>query len=160
MKKDCLYHLPCGKTLLIKEKTLNKIDKYKQLGSSDLEAGGILIGRILIENNNYIIDDVTTPMPKDTRTRHRFKRKSKGHQEYYNDLFYKSDGRCFYLGEWHTHPENVPSPSFLDKRNWKRLSGLGFENEHLFFIILGIKELKVWCISKQDGKIFLLESED
>lgn len=151
--------MPCGKTLLIKGNVVNKINKYKQLESKDLEAGGILIGQILIKNDNYIIDEVTTPMPKDTRTRHRFKRKSQGHQGYYNDLFHKNDGRYFYLGEWHTHPEKVPSPSFLDKCNWKRLSSLDFENEHLFFIILGTIELKVWSIAKYNGKIMLLDGE-
>lgn len=159
MRNEHLYHLPCGKTLLIKEEVLNVLYKYKQIRRTDLEAGGILIGRVLIENDNYIIDDVTTPMQQDIRTRHRFLRKSKGHQEYYNDLFYKNDGRCFYLGEWHTHPENTPRPSFVDKRNWKRLNGLGFENGHLFFIILGIQEFKVWSISKQNDKIILLDPE-
>ncbi|WP_339284019.1 Mov34/MPN/PAD-1 family protein [Oceanobacillus sp. FSL K6-3682] len=160
IKEDYLYYLPCGKTLLIKKNVLHKMNNYRQINRKDLEAGGILIGRILIENENYVIDDVTIPTQYDKRTRNRFKRNPKGHQEYYDDLFRETDGRCFYLGEWHTHPERLPRPSFIDKRNWKRINELKFETEDLFFIILGTTDLKVWSISKNEDKIILLDRED
>lgn len=151
--------MPCGKKLLIKDNVLKKFNAFKQLKKKDKEAGGILVGQILIETGNYVIDNVTTPMAQDKRTRHRFSRKSQGHQEYYNYLFHKNDRRYFYLGEWHTHPERIPSPSFTDKRNWHRISNFGFENEYLFFIILGTIELKVWSINKSNRKIVLLDRE-
>lgn len=31
-----------------------------------------------------------------------------------NDEFEKSNHTRFYVGEWHTHPEDNPSPSYLD----------------------------------------------
>ena len=118
--------------------------KYRQVRWTDTEAGGILIGRILEEDNNIIIDDVSEPMPTDRRKRTRFSRKTDGHQEYMNDAFEREKGCCFYLGEWHTHPERIPVPSSIDREDWKRLLNVGFESKCLFFLIVGIAELKVW----------------
>lgn len=118
--------------------------KYRQVRWTDTEAGGILIGRILEEDNNMIIDDVSEPMPTDRRKRTRFSRKTDGHQEYMNDAFEREKGCCFYFGEWHTHPERTPVPSSIDREEWKRLLNLEFESKCLFFLIVGIAELKVW----------------
>ncbi|MDM5196528.1 Mov34/MPN/PAD-1 family protein [Fictibacillus enclensis] len=121
------------------------MNKYKQLQLRDKEAGGILIGRILIEDGNYIIDDVSEPMPADKRTRTRFSRQPAGHQEYFDQVWENENGRCFYLGEWHTHPEGVPHPSSIDRKDWERLLSERFEPDYLFFIIVGIKAIRVWA---------------
>ncbi|MCM3393721.1 Mov34/MPN/PAD-1 family protein [Cytobacillus oceanisediminis] len=120
------------------------MSRYIQVKWDATEAGGILIGRILEEDGNYIIDDVTEPMPSDRRKRTRFSRKPDGHQEYFNEVWNREKGRCFYLGEWHTHPEKKPTPSFIDKEDWSRLMKMEFESGCLFFIIIGIDEIKVW----------------
>ncbi|MED2974080.1 Mov34/MPN/PAD-1 family protein [Fictibacillus sp. B-59209] len=129
------------------------MNQYKQVRQRDKEAGGILIGRILLEDGNYIIDDVSEPMPDDKRTRTRFSRKPAAHQEYFDQIWDEADGRCFYLGEWHTHPEDVPHPSSIDHKNWKRLLGEDFEPDYLFFIIIGIKETRVWFGEKSSSTI-------
>lgn len=133
--------------------------KYRQFKQKDTEAGGILIGRILIENNNFIIDDVSEPMFSDVRKRAKFKRKSETHQAYFDSEWTASDGRCFYLGEWHTHPERNPQPSNIDLKDWKRIVNLNFESDFLFFIILGTNELKVWCGDRNQKTITKLEGE-
>jgi integrative and conjugative element protein (TIGR02256 family) len=143
-KVEEVFILPDNKILCIRPEALEKMNKYRQLKWSDKEAGGILIGRILVEDGNYIIDDVSEPMPLDKRTRTRFSRKQEGHQEYFNDVWDREDGRCFYLGEWHTHPERVPVPSSIDRNDWDRLLKLGYETGCLFFVIRGINDLKVW----------------
>jgi len=139
-----VFILPDNKILYIRPEALEKMNNYRQISWSDPEAGGILIGRVLVEDGNYIIDDVSEPMPTDKRSRARFSRKPEGHQEYYNDVWERENGRCFYLGEWHTHPERVPVPSSIDRKDWNRLLNIGYETGCLFFIILGIEELKVW----------------
>lgn len=130
--------------MYIRPEAIGKMFKYRQVRWTDTEAGGILIGRILEEDNNIIIDDVSEPMPTDRRKRTRFSRKTDGHQEYMNDAFEREKGCCFYLGEWHTHPERIPVPSSIDREDWKRLLNVGFESKCLFFLIVGIAELKVW----------------
>jgi integrative and conjugative element protein (TIGR02256 family) len=139
-----VFILPDNKKLCIRPEAIEKMNHYRQIRWSDTEAGGILIGRVLVEDGNYIVDDVSEPMPTDKRSRTRFSRKPEGHQEYFNDVWEREDGRCFYLGEWHTHPERVPVPSSIDKKDWNRLLNIGYETGCLFFVILGIVELKVW----------------
>jgi integrative and conjugative element protein (TIGR02256 family) len=148
-KVEEVFILPDNKILYIRPEALEKMNNYRQLKWTDKEAGGILIGRVLVEDGNFIIDDVSEPMPTDKRTRTRFSRMPEGHQEYFNDVWESVNGRCFYLGEWHTHPERVPVPSSIDRNDWDRLLRLGYETGCLFFVIRGIDELKVWY---GDGK--------
>ncbi|WP_349409336.1 Mov34/MPN/PAD-1 family protein [Pseudalkalibacillus sp. SCS-8] len=136
------------------------MQRYRQLSQLDKEAGGILIGRILLENENFIIDDTSEPMPTDTRKRYRFIRTPEGHQEYFNNIWQKAEGRCFYLGEWHTHPERIPTPSSIDKKDWMRILKLDFESDILFFLIVGTKEIKVWYGQKKNKRIVELPRRD
>lgn len=153
MTKGLSYYLEDGRKLFIRNYALNKIEKFRQIKLKDSEAGGILIGRILIENNNFIIDDVTEPMNFDVRKRNYFKRSSQGHQEYFNNVWENTNGHCFYLGEWHTHPENDPTPSWIDKKNWKRIMSLNHEADTLFFCILGIEKVNMWSGDRKSRHI-------
>jgi integrative and conjugative element protein (TIGR02256 family) len=156
MKNELLFYLPDSRTLLIRSDALKKMYKYRQLQPRSTEAGGILIGRILIENENLIIDDVSEPMPNDIRKRQRFIRSPIGHQQYFNEIWNRNCGHCFYLGEWHTHPELVPTPSFVDKRDWKQNLNREYESDVLFFIIVGTKEIRVWHGCRKSGEIIAL----
>ncbi|WP_341285288.1 Mov34/MPN/PAD-1 family protein [Priestia megaterium] len=160
INKKYVYILPNNKTLFIRSEAIEKMLKYRQNKLRSLEAGGILIGRILIENGHYIIDDVSEPMPTDKRSRYRFSRKPEGHQEYFNTIWERENGCCFYLGEWHTHPEYVPTPSSVDRKDWNRLVRLKFENDILFFVIVGIKEIKVWYGDLNEREIIELKRRD
>lgn len=150
-----VYSLSDGRSLYIRPEAQEKMFKYKQMRRTDKEAGGILIGRILKENNHFIIDDVTEPMPRDKRTRTRFSRNPEGHQEYMDEVFRRENGHCFYLGEWHTHPQKVPIPSSTDLKDWLRLLRIGYESDCLFFVILGTVELNVWCGNEKEALIKL-----
>lgn len=143
--------------LYIRPEAIGKLFKYKQIRTIDTEAGGILIGRILEEDNNIIIDDVSEPMVTDNRKRTRFSRNVNGHQEYMDEAFKREKGSCFYLGEWHTHPQRIPVPSSVDRKDWKRLLNIEFESGYLFFIIVGIDDLKVWY--GQIGESTIVELE-
>lgn len=160
IKNGFVYILPNEKTLFIRPEAIVKMQKYKQDELFSSEAGGILIGRILIENEHFIIDDVSEPMSTDKRSRFRFRRRPEGHQEYFNSILKRENGCCFYLGEWHTHPEYVPTPSSVDRKEWNRLVRLDFENDALFFIIVGIKEIKVWYGTIRDKEIVELKRRD
>ena len=125
---------------------------FRQDTHEKYEAGGILMGKRLL-NGNIIITDVTSPQIGDIRQRTFFKKKAKIHQSISDTLWKKSSGKTIYLGEWHTHPENNPVPSTVDLRGWK-LSVSKQPNDKIYiFIILGIKELSVWSYSKIDGLI-------
>ena len=52
-----------------------------------------------------------------------------------------------YLGEWHTHDQDNPSPSFVDKRSWLRISKRNNNFDQSCFIIVGHKEFRLWNIA-------------
>lgn len=117
--------------------------KYIQEGLFSKEAGGVLIGRESRESNNLIIEFCTNPMLNDVRKRTRFFRRDKKHIEYFTDVYNDNEGIYRYVGEWHTHPEDVPSYSSLDKKNWKKIFSDLDQNEQFHFII-GRKGVTAW----------------
>ena len=118
---------------------------YSQAIPSDHEAGGLLLGRLIIDCNDVVIDDVTVPDIEDQSGRFFFFRKALAHQEKLKQRWLQSNGTCNYLGEWHTHPEAIPRPSSHDISNWKRiLWEAKYDSGFLFFIIVGTQTISVW----------------
>lgn len=115
---------------------------------------GVLLGREIINTSNIIIDKVTEPSEDDIQKRFYFFRDKKYHQKKIIEEWKKSDGTCNYLGEWHTHLEDVPNPSPTDIKEWKKaLKKFKFDGNELFFIIIGIKEIAIWEGNKLDLSI-------
>ncbi len=109
------------------------------------EAGGVLLGRFLIGNNDVIVDHITVPMTGDKRSRFGFFRSQNAHQKRISEAWASSQGTCNYLGEWHTHPEDDPNPSTHDLTNWKnKLNHDKFDGDFLVFIIVGIVQVNAW----------------
>jgi len=144
---------------LRKDKSVIKIEsaplaimsRYKQIERNDSEAGGILLGRMIENSNDVIVDEVTIPCPHDKRSRFSFFR-SKNTQETINSRWRTSQQTQNYLGEWHTHPEAHPSPSSTDIRNWQNIMAKGiFDQDFLFFIIVGQITMSAWELDKGDA---------
>lgn len=76
------------------------------------EAGGQLFARI--SGNRWEIVKATGPRRADYRRRFRFFPSRKEEQSEINTSF--EDG-LHYVGDWHTHPEEQPTPSDLDRRS-------------------------------------------
>lgn len=58
------------------------------------------------------------------------------------------------MGVWHTHPQQIPVPSDIDWADWK--DSLKEEKsgcEYIFFVIIGIKEWRVWIGDIKNGTI-------
>jgi integrative and conjugative element protein (TIGR02256 family) len=117
------------------------------------EAGGVLLGRIIEERPDYVVDAVTKPSRWDTRSRTRFGRAEKPTQSKIVKAWKTSGGERNYLGEWHTHPEDDPTPSSIDKNEWRRLArSARFEQDALFFVIAGLKKKRAWEV-RRGGKV-------
>lgn len=116
--------------------------------SSEPEAGGILLGRRLLDSMDVLVDSVTTPFPSDIQERRAFVRNAKGHQDAVDSAWEESQGTTVYLGEWHTHPQARPEPSRTDLCDWRRKSGEDSYRLGLFFVIVGFEELAVWEIER------------
>ena len=149
-----------GKKLKLSHAVILKMKEFRQNAFWKKEAGGILLGSYIIESNDIIIDLISTPLLGDKQTRFSFFRKSKRHQKIINKVWHESNGTLNYLGEWHTHPEFLPSPSNTDLKDWKRkLKQDKFYGNYLYFIIVGIEEIFVWEGCKSTYNINKLQKE-
>jgi integrative and conjugative element protein (TIGR02256 family) len=134
---------------------IHTIEKYRQKKDTDKEAGGILLGRFIMDSNDIVVDFATTPMRGDIRDYAFFYRDAKRHQKKIDKYWIKSDGTCSYLGEWHTHFEFQPTPSIIDIKDWTRkLQEDQFSGKSLFFVIAGINTIKIW---EGNSKTLLIE---
>lgn len=118
--------------------------RYIQDSSQKAEAGGVLLGRHILKTQDIIVDRVTEPMQGDRRSRFRFWRARQRHQEAIDQAWKESGGTCTYLGEWHSHPEARPTPSAVDRRDWRRKLLADRFTEPIFFVIVGTTQTRVW----------------
>lgn len=147
-----------GGTIKLSQDALNKINIFLQIKEDSTEAGGIMLGRFIIDSLDIIIDDVTTPSHKDTRQRYLFIRTRASHQRTLNTKWRKSKGTTNYLGEWHTHPERIPTPSPKDINQWKKaLKEFRVDSDYIYFLIAGIQETQIWEGNRATSNILKLE---
>ena len=130
------------------------INDYQKYGDYCVEAGGILIGLYEPKDDLIVLTDLTQPQINDRCGRYHFKRDECGHQEIADELWEKSNHRKTYIGEWHTHQQDVPVPSFEDKRNWKKIDKRNLNYKWVFFIIVGVLKSSIWAI--QENKVIKL----
>lgn len=155
MANDSIFLTGDGKQLSLTP-VLNRLSTFIQ-HEGQSEAGGVLLGRVLKETGDIIIDEITVPTEGDQRSRFTFYRSRKKHQQAIDMAWEDSQKTCNYLGEWHTHPEPVPTPSSVDLRNWKaRLKKDFFDGPCLYFIIVGTETIEAWEGCKESGNIVKL----
>ena len=123
---------------------LSSVSDYVQDRSATPEAGGVLLGRRLLDCNDVAVDEITRPQPGDSRSRYQFFRRRSGHQQAVDKAWTDSGGSSIYVGEWHSHPEPSPSASTVDLRTWAEKTTSDVTGDGLFFIIVGIDEIAVW----------------
>ena len=132
------------------DEPLNIMKKYIQYNKNDCEAGGIIVGRENLNNENRILEYVTEPMKKDKRTPSRFYRRDNGHVKYFDSLHSGNHKIYVYYGEWHTHSEDIPKYSIVDLKNWKKIGG-EISNSVQYHIIVGRKRVAIWKM--ESGKM-------
>ena len=135
-------------SIKISEEVFEKMKSFIQDEKYKPEAGGILIGHYL-EDNNYSITDVSSPSKLDKSSRFNFTRSKNNAQKIINKIFKDSKGKKIYLGEWHTHPEDYPTPSGLDKKSiLEQIRGNILNSEIIFMLIIGRKGLYISYVEK------------
>ena len=132
----------------VRDEVLKIFEQYRQ-GKDDLpEAGGVLHGKRL-KNGSIIITDITTPQIGDIQKRLLFKKNRELHQQLSNEKWIESNKFSIALGEWHTHPEAVPTPSNVDKKSWRLNVSKQHDDRVYVFIIVGFSDLRMWLLSKK-----------
>jgi integrative and conjugative element protein (TIGR02256 family) len=134
-----------GKTLLhFSDASLKTFSQYIQRREVDCEAGGLLLGSV--HGTHMLIEQATAPTARDKRFRYLFERMPFGHEAIALARWTASQGTVRYLGEWHTHPEDHPSPSCLDRSEWERLAAKRRDRRLMLAVIVGRKSLHVECV--------------
>jgi integrative and conjugative element protein (TIGR02256 family) len=96
-------------TVEITAAALATMASYRQTGFFKREAGGQMFARL--QANLWRIEVATGPRRGDRRGRFHFWPDRKAEQEEIDRYF--AEGLNF-VGDWHTHPEDVPKPSSSD----------------------------------------------
>lgn len=137
-----------GYKIIIEDNVLGLFELFKQTGHKH-EKGGILLGEV--SKTEIRIKKASIPTMFDNSSRFRFNRHKKSAQLFTDYEFYNSQGKTIYLGEWHTHPEDIPSPSNIDKKMIATQFKKNKINESfLIMVIVGIKGI---YLGFYDGKI-------
>lgn len=136
------------------ESTLITFSRYNQLRDCDFEAGGLLLGSV--HGTHMLIEQATVPTAWDKRFRYLFERMPFGHEAIALARWTASQGTVRYLGEWHTHTEDHPQPSGLDRSEWSRLSAKRLDKRPMLAVIVGRKSLYVELVpSSGRGSVFI-----
>lgn len=133
----------------IRTEVITLFKKHIQRKKELPESGGILTGRIL--NKEIEITSCSVPSSDDIQSRYNFIRSHKTAQNFINYRFERSNGTEIYLGEWHTHPEDKPTPSNTDLKSFhKTLKNNRLNSDVHFMIIVGIVETYFAVYDKGD----------
>lgn len=130
--------------------------KHAQTNIFMPESGGILLG--YVREPHLEVLEATEPTRWDKRLRYFFDRSAQGHHDLAQRRSTESGGLVRYLGEWHTHPEDYPSPSFVDKSGWINLANKRQDERPVLAIIVGRKGLHVELIN-HEGNAMVMHGE-
>jgi integrative and conjugative element protein (TIGR02256 family) len=147
-----------GIVIILSETVLTLTSRYRQVDPGALEAGGILIGQISLDEKTVLISRASVPGPYDQATRATFRRDKTWAQGIVIHEFYNSGGKNAYLGEWHTHPSNRVKPSSQDEKMLKeQFEKNDIQIPFLFLLIIGLGEnyLGLFDGKKLKQKLFI-----
>ena len=114
----------------------------RNLQVSDLpESGGVLLGTV--HERGLLVTVATIPTRLDRQLRHLFERLPFGHRAVANRLWRSTGGTTRYIGEWHTHPQDIPTPSTTDLEEWRKLANMRADKRPLLAVIVGRHTLHV-----------------
>jgi integrative and conjugative element protein (TIGR02256 family) len=119
---------------------LEVFERYIQ-SDAGTEAGGILLGHV--RGKHLEILEATKPTSQDRRLKYFFERMIHGHKSVAERRWRESNGLVRYIGEWHTHPQNLPTPSGMDVNEWKDLAQGRSDRRPLLAVIVGRQDLYV-----------------
>lgn len=155
---NLVFRVTPDQRLIITNHAVEKLQSHVQKRCWQREAGGILLGRHLLDSEDIVIDEITAPQSTDIRTRYSFFR-SKIHERIARQHWASEACTQAYLGCWHTHPEDNPIPSSVDINDWQNVvANDTFEGDRLFFPIVGRKSIRVWTKTRS-GEFYELEKE-
>jgi integrative and conjugative element protein (TIGR02256 family) len=99
-----------GQIIRLADSVLDVFSAHRQRKCWQREAGGMLFARI--EGKDILVVEATSPSRQDRRTRFSF---AISKQKAQSEINSQHNIGLHYVGEWHTHPEQFPTPSQRDE---------------------------------------------
>lgn len=132
--------------LKVPQSIIDDLSAYERRPARN-ESGGILLG--LVFNDHDEILELGAPNNTDIAKLFSFTRRKNPAQRKINYAWNTSGGHVVYLGEWHTHPGSIPTPSTQDKKMIENaLQTALMEIEYLYLVIAGDNR-SMW-VGRQD----------
>lgn len=135
------WALADGSLLLnFSDEVLGVFERNVQVGDLP-ESGGVLLGTV--HERGLLVTMATTPTRLDRQLRYLFERLPFGHRAVARRQWRQSAGTTRYIGEWHTHPQDIPAPSGIDLNEWRKLAQKRADKRPLLAVIVGRHGLHV-----------------
>src|SRR5689334_6509783 len=99
-----------GQILVLSTPVLDHFSQHRQLRWYQCEAGGQLFARL--EEKRIIVTEATGPRRSDRRSRCSYEPDRTAEQREIDERFREG---IHFVGDWHTHPEDLPQPSDRDE---------------------------------------------
>lgn len=113
-----------------------------------LETGGLLLGywSAAASEQEILIQAVIGPGPQAHHERSRFEPDAAWQRKQLADVYVASGRITTYLGDWHTHPGDAPSPSRRDRKTARAIANAGDARapRPLMLILGGGNEASGW----------------
>lgn len=107
-------------TVWIPEKLLAPLEEEAAEHSPD-ETGGMMVG-YWSEGGEVVITETIEGGPGAVRRPSRFEPDGEWQQQRLDELYVQSGRLHTYLGDWHSHPQGIPRPSFRDRQTAKKVA--------------------------------------
>jgi integrative and conjugative element protein (TIGR02256 family) len=102
--------------IILQPSALEHLKRHRQTRWWHREAGGQLFARFAMPD--IFIEEVTGPRRSDWRTRFSYCPDRRAEQ---HEIATRHKVGLHFVGDWHTHPEAVPTPSFDDSESMQDL---------------------------------------
>ena len=143
--------LPNGKVVDILNPVMDEICKWVQDDDKKPESGGYIIGYQHKKTGNISLEAVSAPSFLDTKLRAFFRLRDDSHNAF---LMKAKRRKSYYMGVWHTHPQEDPSPSSIDWNDWTETLKIDKSAcQYVFFIIAGFDKWRIWIGDLLTGEI-------
>lgn len=139
--------LPVEPVILLTSAPFNRAKEDAATYAGRTERGGILLGSR--RGLHLHVEAATVPSRWDKGTMFAFHRGTAGHQAAALRRWKSSRNTSDWLGEWHSHPEQFPSPSNIDLKCWNSI--VHHHGRPMVFVIFGYKD--IWVGLHSPGRV-------
>lgn len=107
------------------------------------ETGGMLIG-YRSANGEEVVTGIIDGGARGIREKSRFVPDGRWQQQRLDEIYLRSRRHITYLGDWHSHPHGVLSPSRLDRKTARRVAKEAAARTPQPLAVIGVSEGNGW----------------